>query len=1701
MWFCYFGAASSFIKKIKSVHQSPKWGRGRKSFTLHTLSMQLAHTVVFIDTEVSPNQRKVTDAAALFSTGQAFHGADLRALGRFVAEAGFLCGHNIIRHDLGYLQHVREIRAFGEARLIDTLLLSPLLFPEKPYHRLVKDDRLAGSDENNPLNDAQKARDLFYDEVSAFNRLDAVRQRVYAGLLCNQPGFGGFFRLLGLEASAKDAAELIPLAWQQQLCAHAPLTDFIRSQPVELAYALALADTRSNDSLTPRWVLKSFPKTEAVLEKLRNRPCAPGCAYCRRMLDPVQGLRHFFGYEAYRSFDGQPLQEQAVQAALDGDSLLAVFPTGGGKSLTFQVPALMAGENTRGLTVVISPLQSLMKDQVDNLIKKGVTRAVTINGLLDPIERSVALEQIENGQACMLYISPESLRSSTIERLLTGRKIVRFVIDEAHCFSSWGQDFRVDYLYIGKFIRRLQQLKQLSDPIPVSCFTATAKKQVIEDICTYFSTECGLQLRIFKSSVRRINLAYEAFETDDEERKYQKVRELVSQHQEPAIVYVSRTARTTKIADRLKHDGIAALAFHGQMDKDEKTANQDAFMRGEVQVMVATSAFGMGVDKEDVQLVIHFDISDSLENYVQEAGRAGRNPALHARCFILFNEEDLDKHFLMLNQTRLSIQEIKQVWQAVKLVTKNRATASQSALELARNAGWDDSVRDIETRVKTALSALEESGYLSRKHNSPRVYCNSILPKTAQEAIDMVEASGRFTLKQKTDAVRILKSLYSAKSRTSPEDETAESRVDYLSDRLAIPAKDVISIVQLLREIDVLADAKDLSLHLQQGERENRSLGILSDFMETERFLLARVKEKQKHDLRELSEALELESGVKGGIKRIKTLIYYWSVKSHAQHKWQHERKAVALALTGQAEAFAKTMQKRHELARFMLQFLFGKAAQNAAASGGDTPARSHLRADFSVKEMLEAWQQHIRGDLIAEEAQSHEIEEALFYLSRIGAVTIDGSFIVIYNRLTLERLETDQRVRYKKQDYTRLEQHYQQKTEQIHIVGEYAKRLLKDYRDALEFVNDYFELDYEVFLSRYFGSSRREITRTITPGKFKKLFGALSPRQLSIVKEQTHPYVAVAAGPGSGKTRVLVHKLAALLLTEDVKQDQLLMLTFSRAAALEFKMRLRELIGNAAHFVKITTFHSYCFELSGRLGNLEKADKVIPETVAKIKSGEIERSQITKSVLVIDEAQDMDENEFALIKALMQANEEMRVVAVGDDDQNIYAFRGSDSRYFAKFWHHRERTAQFEMTENYRSAAIITRFGNRFVRTISQRMKTTPIHSKVDFSGELHCTRYRPGSRLILPVSEAVWQNGISGTTAVLTRTNEEALLLNSLLRRKGLPSRLIQSNEGFSLYSLREIRFFVEALQPEEGIFTITAEEWEEAIRKTKLTFSGSTQLETCLQVLGSFRNSSGKTLYRNDLIQHLKESQLDDYLQQREGSVLVSTMHKAKGREFDTVYVLFERAVPSDDEERRLLYVAFTRARKKLYLHVNSDYFESLLPDGAILSEDDTRYPEPDLLSEQLTHKDVWLGFFRSKAAAVSRLKSGDQLRCKGECLLNENGAEVIRFSRKYQETIRRHEARGFQLKQAEVAFVVWWQPPDEGLAVAAAPAASANSDTLDASEASKPNGQLLQTTKQPEILIVLPRLLYVRAEQPSPFTPTAESGSVRTQHNKG
>ena len=397
---------------------------------------------------------------------------------------------------------------------------------------------------------------------------------------------------------------------------------------------------------------------------------------------------------------------------------------------------------------------------------------------------------------------------------------------------------------------------------------------------------------------------------------------------------------------------------------------------------------------------------------------------------------------------------------------------------------------------------------------------------------------------------------------------------------------------------------------------------------------------------------------------------------------------------------------------------------------------------DFSVLELRDAYEK--TNELFKYKINPDDVEDTLFYLSRIEALKIEGGFLVVYNRLTIERLEKGSRIQYKKDDYRKLQEFYENKVEQIHIVGEYAKKMVEDYQDALHFVDDYFNLNYNIFLNKYFkGERQSEIKNSLTPAKFRELTGTLSLEQYSVIKDHDSKYIVVAAGPGSGKTKLLVHKLASLLLMEDVKHEQLLMLTFSRAAATEFKKRLIQLYGNAANFIEIKTFHSYCFDLLGKVGTLGKSDEIISSAIEKIRSGDIEQSKITKTVLVIDEAQDMDQVQYDLLKILMEKNDEMKIIAVGDDDQNIFSFRGSDSRYMISIINELN-AKKYELIQNFRSKKNLVSFTNQFVKSIPHRLKQSEIIPFSSDNGRIRVIQYY-SNNLIIPVVNDITKFRIS--------------------------------------------------------------------------------------------------------------------------------------------------------------------------------------------------------------------------------------------------------------------------------------------------------------------------------------------------------------------
>ena len=687
---------------------------------------------------------------------------------------------------------------------------------------------------------------------------------------------------------------------------------------------------------------------------------------------------------------------------------------------------------------------------------------------------------------------------------------------------------------------------------------------------------------------------------------------------------------------------------------------------------------------------------------------------------------------------------------------------------------------------------------------------------------------------------------------------------------------------------------------------------------------------------------------------------------------------------------------------------------------------------NFSLLELLSAYNSRNNLFVSQQKATIEDIESGLLYLSKVNTLEIDGNFLVFYNSLQIKRLQLDNRQRYTKENYKIFQDFYTQKMQQIHIVGEYANLMTSSFNRALDYVLDYFNMDYMRFIKKYFKGNRLgEIQRNITANRYKKLFEGLSPIQQKIIDDNTSQNIVITAGPGSGKTMVLVHKLASLLLLEDVKSEQLLMLTFSRAAAIEFKKRLIDLIGSAAYYVEIKTFHSYCFDLMGQIGSVEKSNTVVKDTAKMIEDGEVEVSKITKTVLVIDEAQDMNEEEFLLIKSLMRINENMRVIAVGDDDQNIYAFRGSNSEYMKSLiteFH----AKSYKMVDNYRSDKLIVDLANKFSKFISNRMKNSNIKSLSKNDGKVLLTKTH--SQHVDEVGTKIFYETYQkeGTCCILTHTNDTAYRIHQDLIDHGYKAKVIQENNYFTLDNLYELRCFLRKLKSICKTQFISQEDWDECYKGFMSYFQNSHFINECQALLTDF-DKLNKYKYISDLEIFLKESNFSDFITPKEDTILISTIHKAKGKEFDNVYLVLEDYQKLDNEEKRTIYVGITRAKHFLSITYDNEIFDNLHIKGVQHNIDDNRYEEMNKVVFPLSLKDVNLKYYKN--LKVQRLLKNPYNNYSIKIIENgltfENNAQnqgTLYYSKARIQKLDEFLQKGYAIDKAEFYCFVYWMDHD-------------------------------------------------------------------------
>jgi ATP-dependent DNA helicase RecQ len=405
-------------------------------------------------------------------------------------------------------------------------------------------------------------------------------------------------------------------------------------------------------------------------------------------MQPQEILKQYWGYDAFR-----PLQSDIIQSVLDGRDTLALMPTGGGKSLCFQLPAMMSD----GICIVISPLIALMQDQVQNLKKRNIS-AISIFSGMHKNQIDIALDNCIYGNTKFLYVSPERLQTKIFIERAKQMKVNLLVIDEAHCISQWGYDFRPSYANIAEF-------RKLITSVPLIALTASATQEVKTDIVEKLEM---LNPQLFQQSFARANLSYSAFKEDDKERRLMKILQNV---QGSAVVYVRNRRRTQEISEMLNRYNISSTFYHAGLNSVERTKRQENWIHNRIRAIVATNAFGMGIDKPDVRSVIHLDLPDTLEAYYQEAGRAGRDGE-KAYAVALFNQSDIDGLEKNVLQAYPPIELVRKVYQCL-------GNLFQVAVGSGEFANYDFDLSEFQRRFDLpptdtyfALKILETQGFI-----------------------------------------------------------------------------------------------------------------------------------------------------------------------------------------------------------------------------------------------------------------------------------------------------------------------------------------------------------------------------------------------------------------------------------------------------------------------------------------------------------------------------------------------------------------------------------------------------------------------------------------------------------------------------------------------------------------------------------------------------------------------------------------------------------------------------------------------------------------------------------------------------------------------------------------------------------------------------------------------------------------------------
>ena len=1136
------------------------------------------------------------------------------------------------------------------------------------------------------------------------------------------------------------------------------------------------------------------------------------------------------------------------------------------------------------------------------------------------------------------------------------------------------------------------------------------------------------------------------------------------------------------MAEFLQLKDVAAEHFHAGVPPESKKDVQQRFIGGALRAIAATNAFGMGIDKPDVRLVVHADIPGSLENYFQEAGRAGRDRE-PARCVLFYAPDDVERQFGMSARTRLTRQEIHGVLRALRNLDRKKrfdgdvvATPGEILGEDEDKAFERDSATD-DTRVRTAIAWLEEADLLSREENVVHVFPSSLRVETVEEARKRLERKG-IAAPYRGQLLRIAEELIA-----SGQNESIST--DELMALTGLSTEGVRGALYDLERLGIVSNDTAITAFVHAGV-ERSSTRRLEQAAALETALIAHMREaapdQGKGDTAPLHLRIAAQVLRDQGLADPLPERLWRIVRGIANDGRGEDGAAGSLSVRKQdAETARITLQREWEnledIAR-RRRAAAGRLLEHLLACLPQGSRGTDLLAETTLGKLLQA----IESDMMLK-AESKDptklLDRALMWLHELEVVRLNKGLAVFRPAMTV-RLARGERRGFAKADFEPLALHYKGQVLQVHVMAAFAQHGLDAMRDALRLATDYFTLKDNAFLDRWLPGRDKEIGRQTTPDSWRAIVESLgnSDQQRIVADDREQTNVLVLAGPGSGKTRVLVHRIAYLVRVRRENARGILALAYNRHAAVDIRRRLHALIGDDARGVTVLTCHGLAMRLAGAsfTGRTETPDERMFEEIMRSatallrgeglppEEADEQRERLLAGFrwILVDEYQDIDGAQYDLISALAGRTLEdedgrLTLFAVGDDDQNIYAFNGASVEFIRRFEADYGPKSS-HLVGNYRSTGHIVAAANAMIEPARERMKTEhPIHidkaRAKDPPGGVWEERdpVARGRVQILPagrdpvaqaqtvMAEFLRLKSLSpdlqwSRCAVIARAWKYLAPVRAFCEAHDIPAQM--GNEEIpNFWRLRETRAFVAWLRARKPRVVDGA-----ALRGWAEACPPGPWHDLLRQAIDEHAlETGGAEVPVDHVIEWLAEWGRE--IRRRQQGLLLLTGHRAKGLEFDHVAVLdggWDRVGHGEDPDapRRLYYVAMTRARQTLALarlegpHRTQDV---LIDHPSVvqrtLAAPSTAPPELLYRYVRVGLKDVDLGFAGRRDEchpihrAIAALTPGDPLEThitdQGRWqLLDEAGRVVGRLAKSFRPPA------GMRCRSASMLAVVGW-----------------------------------------------------------------------------